>query len=149
MKSDKADLGSFPSARIAARKARGGAVRQEGDPFVDKTRQTSGQTNDESMDIDTPPASSTGVIHTGSTSMSVVSGESITATKVEDTRRPIFNRVKDTEPNLPTYPPPASSSSGSPEKSKKRKKKSGLAKLLAENKERAAAQNLGGSWGLG
>ncbi|OCF44651.1 hypothetical protein I317_01538 [Kwoniella heveanensis CBS 569] len=90
--------------------------------------------------------------------------------------RPSFSYISSSSPNLPTYPKPApaiplssqpQSQSQSLAKntatstghssgvgaggSGKRKKKSGLAKLLAENKERqqAGASQGGGMWGLG
>lgn len=130
---EKKTLVTYPSARIAARRrAQEEQSTSLADPFIDTPAPI-----DDQMDID-PPVSDTG-------SMEIEKGKE--EQRVEDTRQPIFNRVRDTEPNLPTYPPPATT--GSPEKGKKRKKKSGLAKLLAENKERAAAQNMGGSWGLG
>ncbi|WVF72958.1 hypothetical protein IAT40_007776 [Kwoniella sp. CBS 6097] len=93
--------------------------------------------------------------------------------------RPSLSHISSSEPNLPTYPNPAPSIPLSPQPQSqpqsqsrstgktstsvstsagagagsgvKRKKKSGLAKLLAENKERqqAGASQGGGLWGLG
>jgi hypothetical protein len=117
---DRTSLITYPSARIAARRKQEQAAMDIDDPFT-----TSG----------TAPAEP------------VVEQTTATPPPTVNRAPPSFSRVKDTEPNLPTYPSPQPSSP--PDKGKKRKKKSGLAKLLAENKERAAAQNLGGSWGLG
>ena len=133
----KETLITYPSARIAARrKKEQQAVAQ--DVFSDPSTSTTQAvvTEDQIMTDDTAPSTPAAFV------------DPLTTTEVAKSRSPpSFNRVLNTEPNLPTYPPPAPSAS--PEKSKKKKKKSGLAKLLAENKERAAAQNLGGSWGLG
>ncbi|WWC94921.1 hypothetical protein V866_001773 [Kwoniella sp. B9012] len=80
--------------------------------------------------------------------------------------RPSLSHIPNSSPNLPTYPAPQSkptstvnSSSGkkpitgagaSASANSKKKKKSGLAKLLAENKEREmVSKGSGGMWGLG
>ncbi|WVR07646.1 hypothetical protein IAU60_004688 [Kwoniella sp. DSM 27419] len=76
--------------------------------------------------------------------------------------RPSLAHIPKSSPNLPTYPPPSPSTlpsvtsgagSGSAPGAKppgaKKKKKSGLAKLLAENKERESASASKGMWGLG
>ncbi|OCF77345.1 hypothetical protein I204_01333 [Kwoniella mangroviensis CBS 8886] len=82
--------------------------------------------------------------------------------------RPSLSHIPNSSPNLPTYPPPqpkptsfVTSSSGkksitgtgvgaSASANSKKKKKSGLAKLLAENKEREmVSKGSGGMWGLG
>ncbi|WRT70188.1 uncharacterized protein IL334_007182 [Kwoniella shivajii] len=74
--------------------------------------------------------------------------------------RPSLSHIPNSSPNLPTYPQPPpthqpSSSNLTAKKTSgggvvKRKKKSGLAKLLAENKEREmVSQGSGGMWGLG
>jgi len=136
-KPDRKTLITYPSARIAARrKKEEAASSQAADPFAMPTTSTDTplpvlvveSDSGDGMDID-PPARPAQPAQTSAPA------------------RPSFSRVKDTEPNLPTYPLPAPAAS--PEKPKKRKKKSGLAKLLAENKEREAAQNLTSSWGLG
>jgi hypothetical protein len=53
-------------------------------------------------------------------------------------------------PNLPTYPqPPAKHVSPPPKEKNRKRKKSGLAKLLAENKEREEGGGAArGSWGF-
>ncbi|WVW86208.1 hypothetical protein I302_108250 [Kwoniella bestiolae CBS 10118] len=83
--------------------------------------------------------------------------------------RPSLSHIPTSSPNLPTYPqpppvsPPSNAVNTGIKKSSssagigvgaaggaKRKKKSGLAKLLAENKEREAlSKGQGGMWGLG
>lgn len=130
-KPDKKTLVTYPSARIAARRRKQEAAENTAtDPFV---------VNPPDITTITPAVHAT-------TEVIDISMEDAPA-PTPPPSRPSFSRVRDTEPNLPTYPPPAPVVS--PEKPKKRKKKSGLAKLLAENKEREAAQNLGSSWGLG
>jgi hypothetical protein len=60
-----------------------------------------------------------------------------------------LTHVYTSAPNLPTYPqPPAKHVSPPPKENSKRRKKSGLAKLLAENKEREGGSRGSGSWGL-
>lgn len=62
--------------------------------------------------------------------------------------------VHTSSPHPPTYPqpPPAKNVSPPPKEKSKKRKKSGLARLLAENKEREAGNGhgngAGGSWGL-
>jgi hypothetical protein len=60
--------------------------------------------------------------------------------------------VHTSSPNLPTYPqPPAVHASPPPKEKSKKRKKSGLARLLAENKEResgGASAGSGSGWGL-
>ncbi|WWC91739.1 uncharacterized protein L201_006686 [Kwoniella dendrophila CBS 6074] len=70
--------------------------------------------------------------------------------------RPPLSHIPKSSPNLPTYPQPppvvpkSNISNSSAGNSSKKKKKSGLAKLLAENKERElASKGNGGMWGLG
>jgi hypothetical protein len=143
-------LVTYPSARIAARRRREQAETDAGtDPFVVQERVQTTSSKAIGMDIDPDIVSPTPGPSTPSIPGPDSRGNTPTVPNASLTfdKKPSFARVRDTEPNLPTYPPPAASTS--PEKPKKRKKKSGLAKLLAENKERAAAQNLGGTWGLG
>lgn len=70
------------------------------------------------------------------------------------TSRPSLSYMLSTDPNPPTYPiPPPSLRASSPPKPKagiKKKKKSGLAKLLAESKEREERDkgSGAGSWGF-
>jgi len=152
-KPDRNTLVTYPSARIAARRRREQAETQQAtDPFVvqERVQTSSSKAIGMDIDIDTDMDSPTPGPSTPGTTGTDIRGT--TTTQVASTtlaigKKPSFARVRDTEPNLPTYPQPAASTS--PEKPKKRKKKSGLAKLLAENKERAAAQNMGGTWGLG
>jgi len=61
-----------------------------------------------------------------------------------------LTHVYTSAPNLPTYPqPPAQHVSPPPKEKNRKRKKSGLAKLLAENKEREGGAGGGsGSWGL-
>lgn len=63
-----------------------------------------------------------------------------------------LNHVHTSSPNLPTYPqPPAVHVSPPPKEKSKKRKKSGLARLLAENKERessGASAGSGSGWGL-
>ena len=61
-----------------------------------------------------------------------------------------LTHVYTSAPNLPTYPqPPAKHVSPPPKEKNRKRKKSGLAKLLAENKEREGGGGTGrGSWGL-
>jgi hypothetical protein len=61
-----------------------------------------------------------------------------------------LTHVYTSAPNLPTYPqPPAKHVSPPPKEKSRKRKKSGLAKLLAENKEREGGGGSGrGSWGL-
>lgn len=72
------------------------------------------------------------------------------------TSTPSLSHVLTSNPNPPTYPqpPPRLSSPGSTggaggaKSGKGKKKKSGLAKLLAENKEREVGRSGGSGWGL-
>jgi hypothetical protein len=71
------------------------------------------------------------------------------------TTRPSLSYILSTDPNPPTYPepPPPLGATSPPGKAKagvRKKKKSGLAKLLAENKEREERDkgSGAGSWGL-
>lgn len=61
-----------------------------------------------------------------------------------------LTHVYTSAPNLPTYPqPPAKHVSPPPKEKNRKRKKSGLAKLLAENKEREGGGSIArGSWGL-
>jgi hypothetical protein len=61
-----------------------------------------------------------------------------------------LTHVYTSAPNLPTYPqPPAKHVSPPPKEKNRKRKKSGLAKLLAENKEReGGGSGARGSWGL-
>ena len=58
--------------------------------------------------------------------------------------------VHTSSPHPPTYtqPPPAKNLSPPPKEKSKKRKKSGLARLLAENKEREMGGGAGGGWGL-
>lgn len=59
-----------------------------------------------------------------------------------------LTHVYTSAPNLPTYPqPPAKHISPPPKEKSRKRKKSGLAKLLAENREREGGRG-SGSWGL-
>lgn len=149
-KPDKSTLATFPPSRTAARTRRSTRAAQEEEKET-AVESAENRMDTDGMDVDTPlvPPGA------GSTPFSDDNGDvvEIAPTRTTPTlTRPLFQRVATTEGNLPTYPPPQPRSSppaGDKGAKVKRKKKSGLAKLLAENKERSDMESKKGSWGLG
>lgn len=138
----------FPPARSVARTRRQSSLAAE-------------VKNEEPEATSTTPASSAAPSSNGSPAGSPVASPGPNALS----RTPSLQHIPTSHPSTPTYPnppvvpPPTSGGTtppvsippggGAPPAKKRKTKKSGLAKLLAQNAQRAAEKNGSGMWGLG
>ncbi|WVQ66949.1 uncharacterized protein L199_005140 [Kwoniella botswanensis] len=176
--SDKSTLADYPPARRTRRMKRDEQQQQQQQQFEVSSKSQKGQhskdnvadrseeMNESNPNSDVQPVSTPQQdIHSNNTDRSSTR-PAVDNNPPKLLSRPSLSHIPNSSPNLPAYPAPQSkpistvnSSSGkkpatgagaSASANSKKKKKSGLAKLLAENKEREmVSKGSGGMWGLG
>jgi len=149
----------FPPARaVRVARARGktvptNEVAKDSRCLVPLPPESAPDPSSDLMDVDDSPSANE--LERNDLDMDDTSGTIVIPAPPRYVTTPSLSYVRTSSPNPPTYPPPpprpgSPTSAGGKDGKAKKRKRSGLARLLAENRERELGSTAGsGSWGLG